>query len=295
MHTYWWTAIPALPSRRDTLAYRRLMRVFGDHTIGPAQSAYSATSERHLVASFFENFALDKEYRWIQRLALRLNMLCGTIHNAAWSYEYEDQLAISKRNGGPGIADVVVSWRDDAGDAVVVIEAKKPGGVRSVGLNDKDDPRRGAYLRYAKMQSISRRQQMLLVGHRDLARLPRELSKEPHVITWEELAAIQHECLIPYASERAAVFGACLQDHHSRLGLTVAPRMCANTIAAINKNDPSVDITQWLASYLSYVNFTDQGESNPPFEWLRAEQGQDMIRAACKQTTAERERALWRI
>ena len=284
----WWTAIPALPAARDTMAYHRLMRVFSDHTVHTNQSAYNAASERHMIVGFFENFAVDLEHRWIAALADRLGMLHGEIKEARWSYEFEEGVARSKRDG-LGIADLVISWRDGAGLAAIVIEAKRPGGVSNQGVASKDDPRRGAYLTYRAMRACSRRMQMLLVSERDAPRLPADLQCDPRVISWEDIARLQIACLCRYAGSVAVEMIATLQDHHRLLGIRVQAEKPQDPLP----RQPSEEAKRWLADYRNFISNRADLKPVPSTSWLANEPDQTAMRAAKRQSTRDREAAIW--
>ena len=167
-HQRWWTALPAIPATRNDTAYRRLWRHAADHTMNTFKSLngcavlgnrgfYVEGREDHLVPAFFENFTLFADFRWLQQLLARLAIPSdGTITNAAWNYSYSELLP----GKGRPHADIVLMWRDRSGSAVLVLEAKKPGGARS-GIGVKDHPANRYYLRYSAMRGIERRSQAL--------------------------------------------------------------------------------------------------------------------------------------
>src|SRR5258705_6374957 len=126
---------PYRPFRqRLSRAYRRLWRQFADHTMNTAtitdgvakpgsRGFYVEGREDHLVPAFFENFALLPDFQWLDDLLSRLAIPHdGGISDAAWSYSYEEVLAGERR---PRIADIVVMWRENKGEAILVIEAKR--------------------------------------------------------------------------------------------------------------------------------------------------------------------------
>ncbi len=186
-HEYWWTCFPAVPARREDFRYQRIMRLYADHTLNglngqTGRSVYKEGGEDHLVLSFFENFVVDQRHEWIGRIAQRLGLLQGKILAANWSYAFEERLSGEAR---PRIADLVLHWRDNSGNAVVVIEAKRPGGMPRSGLNEKDDPRSDYYMKYSAMREIPRKQQMLLISAKDKEKLSGELRSDARVLTWE--------------------------------------------------------------------------------------------------------------
>jgi hypothetical protein len=267
-----------------------MMRVFMDHTVGPAQGPYNPSAERHLVVSFFENFAIDTQHRWVRSLGERLGMVRGEISNACWSYEYEEKLATSRRNGGPGIADVVVSWRDEAGEAVIVFEAKRPGGVGKTGLAPEDDPRNGAYLQYARIRPIDRRQQMLLLAARDIHDLPNELRGDARVLAWEELAQMQLECTAEYAGSRCPELMDALLEHYATLGIQAN----IGDVPTPRESEASATAFTWLEHYRSFVENRRRVIPLPPIEWMAEEPDSVAFRSQRKQSTQQREEPLWR-
>jgi hypothetical protein len=230
-HQRWWTALPAIPARRDCTAYRRLWRQFADHTMNTFavnkgifaprnRGFYVEGREDHLVPSFFENFALFPDFHWLECLLTRLAIHCeGGIRTARWCYSYSELLA----EGGRPHADIVMMWQDNSGKAVMAIETKKPGCGR-MGLGTKDDPSHGHYLRYKNMRLIDRRNQALLLDERDLRHLPDEIKNTAAVVTWQELVAIQRSEVerLEVSQEIQEFLLSRLDAHYAALGLTSA-------------------------------------------------------------------------
>jgi hypothetical protein len=164
-HSRWWTALPAIPTKRESAAYHRLWRQFADHTMNTFtvgeggkvrpgnRGFYVEGREDHLVPAFFENFSMFSDFRWLELLLKRLEIpFKDRIKNAAWSYSYSEFLP---SHGCRPHADIVLMWRDAAGVAVLAIEAKKPG-FAGAGISPKDDPRNGYYLGYTAFHDVSR-------------------------------------------------------------------------------------------------------------------------------------------
>ena len=231
-HRRWWTALPAIPARRDCLAYRRLWRQFADHTMNTfavtngifaprSRGFYVEGREDHLVPAFFENFALFPDFYWLESLLKQLGIhFEGSIRRARWSYSYSELLP--GKEGRPH-ADIVVMWHDNSGKAALVIEAKKPRCGRK-GFGTKDNPSNGYYLRYQEMRSIDRRHQGLIVDKCDLRILPDDMQNMKAVVTWQELITVQRNSVkhMEISQEISDLVLSRLDAHYADLGLELA-------------------------------------------------------------------------
>jgi hypothetical protein len=311
-HNRWWTALPAIPTMRECIGYRRLWRQFGDHTMNTFSDSngvfiprgrgfYVEGREDHLVPAFFENFSLFPDFSWLECLLARLGIPCeGKTENASWSYSFEQVLAGESR---PRIADIVVMWRDNRGKAVLVIEAKKPGCGRG-GIGMKDDPTTGYYLKYREMRSIDRTFQALLVDEDDVRYLSDEIKGSSALITWQEVSAIQRSAAaaLEIPNDIRELLLSRLDGHYSALSLT--PPQTYQPIASGNSaryaelrglNAPD-DLRYWLVgSELFFAARNEDGIIDPPYDWLCEEP--TVLDYAHKklQSTHHRERPIWLI
>lgn len=298
-HDTWWKCFPSLPRDATGLQYQRIMRLYADHTLNGLngctnRSVYKDGGEDHLVLSFFENFVVDLKHMWVSRIAERLGLLAGSVSVAKWSYAYEERVFGETR---PRIADLVLHWKDDRGDAAVVIEAKRPKGIKPGILNDKDNPNSRYYLLYSRMLSIPRKEQMLLVDEMDVRKLPAELQQDPRVITWQQIAEIQREVFanITPPELRPAVM-ACLAAHHDLLGLPSTTPSSVNVSECVEvRPDDNSAIGHWLRCCESYLAARAQSSQQaPPYDWLLKEPSREKLLSSRRQSTQVRELPLWK-
>jgi len=313
MHANWWTAMPALPSSNSAEGYRRLWRQFADHTMNTwvdnpdgttkpgSRGFYIEKREDHLVPAFFENFALFLDGLWLQQIcAISGIRTSGPITKLAWSYSYEEVLVGERR---PRIADVTIMWRDDLGEAVAVIEAKKPG-YSFTSLSQKDHPESGYYLNYSAMSGIERRHQLLLIDENDRRHLNKNgLSISVSVITWQHLAKIALDLALelPIKEKKVDLVCARLKAHYGALGLLPEQRDVdatgdAESYAYFQSFDIPQRLIDWLVgSELFFATRKRGAIVRTPYEWFESEYSAADWKLRKLQTTAERCQPTWRL
>jgi hypothetical protein len=189
---------------------------------------------------------------------------------------------------------VIIGWYDDAGEAAIAVEAKRPGELGKTPLNPKDDPFEGRYLSYAAMQEISRRKQILLVSRSDLAILPSYLRASPQLLCWEELAAAQRAILTSYDCAGTEDFHHGLRQHHTHLGIALdAPAALEASSPACQEHDICVGL--WLSGFDAYRHFRKGKEFPAPMDWLHDEQPMSELHKQKKLGAAEWFEPLWRV
>ena len=265
---FWWSMLCNVPSSPDSLAYKRLKRVWFDHT-WPGHPFADWTHENHSTATLWENFAIFPPTVWVP-VVLEAAGLCAAasdVQECAWSYEFETT------GGGKKIADVAHHVRDRDGDLVIVVEAKTYGGKLKTKDTDLPDTDPGSYLDRDAFRSFSDRRFMIyLIDERDKASVQDQIidtsvqgqiiddHKRHGIITWQELGGIQ-------------------------IGLTTKldadPNIQAFVAGAIQFQFllHGIKPNQLAASYL-------QGEL--PFEQINKDNPQ-------KQSTSAREESLWKL
>lgn len=309
-HQRWWTALPAIPATRNCPAYRRLWRQFADHTMNTfkrsngsvvpgSRGFYVEGREDHLVPAFFENFTLFPDFQWLQHLLARLGIPCeGRITGAAWSYSYSEFLP---HLGHRPHADILVMWHDNAGKAVLVIEAKRPGCGRQ-GFGVKDAPANGYYLGYGAMRGIDRRHQALLVDEHDVRHLPDEMGRNPSVVTWQEVITIQREAVerTEVSQEIRELVLSRLEAHCAALGLASArthpqgARVNVSRYAELRALKAPDCVKDWLVgSEFFFATRHPNGIVEPPYDWLAGEMTVSDYASQKLQTTREREQPIW--
>lgn len=310
VHRYWWTALPAIPSQKGSAPYNRLWRQFADHTMNTVRQEgntfkvggrgfYVEGREDHAVPAFFENFTLYPTNVWFERILERLGIRCmGSVHRIAWAYSHEETLLGERRCR---IADIVFSWRDDDGDALLVIEAKKPNCARLT-LDAKDYPSNGYYLKYSSMKAHGRRFQALLIDDRNKTQLPESLQNSTAVITWQELAGIQ--CNSARDLDRGNVQDIVLtrlSAHH--LELEIGSALDPSSPSSVNFG--SLDwhseglpqcLADWLVGSEQYFHHRNAGAKwKPAYSWLLSEPSILDYTLHKSQSTSDRQKLLWKL
>jgi hypothetical protein len=200
VHKYWWTFVPVLPLSAECAAYKRLKRVWFDHTetgSNDTLNPYNETHEVHLVIALFENWALfadGKNYQWAEDMLSFFGVETFNIKKVGWSYQFNDYVTENgePKKKSPGefkIADIVFWYKDDLGEGVFVIEAKKKGGK----IEKKDEPNSQRYLDVSAIKPFERREYRLLIDKSDIAanqKKVRDLSSH-QVLTWQEMGKMQ--------------------------------------------------------------------------------------------------------
>jgi len=195
VNTHWWMALPAIPSKAEDEAYRRLRKIWGDKTRfrhkGKKRKHEFVTPEweTNLMTTLWENFTLFEPRQWLSELSVVAGVYVNHDETRAcnWSYGFREH-ATRK------IADIVIGF-DGAGAQLgcYVIEAKRPGGK----LTEKDlDP-----VYYLGIEHIAAnagvKKLIYCVDPKDKQRLTalfgaeRDKYKDCGVVTWEEVAGIQ--------------------------------------------------------------------------------------------------------
>jgi hypothetical protein len=167
------------------------------------------------------------------------------------------------------------------------------------GLNEKDDPRSGYYMKYSAMREMPRKQQMLLISTRDKEKLSGELRSDARVLTWEELARMQVEIFseLSPASVRPIVLER-LSAHHHSLGLGQAGVRCNSSEWDMdwNASEHPDSLRDWLKGCQSFFSARElDGIPAPPFEWLNEEPRREVLLGSKRQTTRHREMPLWKV
>lgn len=160
-----------------------------DHTMKKLKEVHpfmNPKREVHLVATLFENFAILPP-TWIKHLHDRssLGLDVGHVTDVNWGYE-----VWAGNKEGSNCVDVAIHLKDEHRDAVIVVEAKKPGGT----LGRKDlDP--GTYLDQPSFGFTKRRALLYLVGEEDVEFVKENVLETGNhhwgVLGWQELAGLQ--------------------------------------------------------------------------------------------------------
>lgn len=198
----WWQALLAIPSSdQNSSAYRRLQRVFRDQTLkissGPEGAGHQFTCsshETHYTVCLWENFNLFEPTLWLPELWARAGLATsiGAIQVCNWSYEWCAQRSDQGRRQERNI-DVTLRYRDETGDGILVVEAKKPGVVPKA----EKDLNPSWYRHVPEFQGMERFSFLYLIDAdaRTFAEPAIERDGlDVGFLTWEQMAACQIHC-----------------------------------------------------------------------------------------------------
>lgn len=232
-HRYWWTCAPVMPRTRISIGYRTLRRQWADHTMNTfridganirpnSRGFYTETREDHIATVLFHIFGMFEGSRWAADLLGLWNLPYeGEIEAVRWSYSFEETL--DQHDRVPGlkpipIADIVFSWMDADGEAIAVIETKKPGGRIS-----SKDKRPDLYLKLPSIKKISRKFKVFLICQSDLTQFRDMLPHGSRIATWQQVADLQAQLAaqIPVPRNLAGVLSRYALAHYADLGVVV--------------------------------------------------------------------------
>jgi hypothetical protein len=140
--SHWWAALCAVPTAKESVAYRRLQRVWFDHTRfhGPrtnntlkSSSAEKALTPRryhefvrpndetNLTVTLWENFVIFDVNKWLPAVfeSAGLPPITTSIDKCNWGYEWWSH-AKEKR-----MCDIVLGFEAGETRSIVVVEAKR--------------------------------------------------------------------------------------------------------------------------------------------------------------------------
>lgn len=317
LHRYWWTCFPALPTNQESHHYHSLKRVWFDPTMNivrradgggfksGARGSYRERSEDFLTPFLFQTWALfGEEPAWVPRfLGLFGIEPVGKVSKASWCYLFEQP------HSGRQIciADVVFSWRDEGGEAVLVLEAKVKGGKLS--SKDVNDPDR--YLRMPSIAAVERRWLAFLVDDADAEPVHHQIHGRFPVGTWQAMVRTQLDAATSLITEPeiSREIAAAIVWNARSAGLDYPAESAGELRFVIGAgNSSSYDRIKALsatADEIAYLLGTEVRKTcangrmpEPPFEWLASEPD---VLTACdpqsptRQKTVDRQVARWRV
>jgi len=122
--THWYQTISVIPHATDSVAYRRLARIFRDRTRVGKQSGHELARTGHetrVTVNIFEHFALLPN-TWVSRIAEAAGIAeIKDVTAVQWSYEFE---TIRDERWPKMIRDVTIHYKTDVSEGLLVVEAK---------------------------------------------------------------------------------------------------------------------------------------------------------------------------
>lgn len=252
---YWWSVLAAVPSQKDSWPYRRLRRVWFDHTWAN-HPFLEAGSELHMTAALFENFTILDPAQWIPQLLNTAGLRCTSkISAAKWGYEILDP---SSRK----MADVAIHYRDESGDGLIIIEAKKKGGrLKSTDV----DP--SSYLDLEAFNWAPQRRLIYLIDESDLTAvrsLVADVSERSGIVTWQALGGLQIKLALELRCDeklRSYVAGSIQQQF---LAVDVLPTFLSAPY--LSAEPPREKITKTEPDRMNSTDWSSQEWLLPPSE-----------------------------
>lgn len=317
VHSFWWTCLPALPPSNLTQSYRALRRLWHDHTMNTfrqrsdglwlvnGRGYYTEGTEDNLTPALFETFSMLPVAEWVPQLIERAGArVAGSVTRARWSYAFEEPDADRSFR----IADIVLTWEDAEGAAVLVIEAKRPGTMPG----EKDLPEAAPYLRMPALRHFHRRFYCLLVGSRQRAAVQNLTAQTGSILTWDDLLDIQLTASrgIENSSELSKLVGDAIAWNYSRYGIgqsgqaSTVPGSATGQVCEykrIQRLGASPTTTQFLLGIECCAAAHRGSMPEPPFDYLRGEPTSLEVYLNGKkhgpghQTTADRRIAHWHL
>ena len=317
IHRVWWTCLPALPRSRSGQHYHALRRLWWDHTMNTYKELepglfrpgnrgfYTEGSEDHVTPAVFHSWALFPTSCWVPALLESVGVTAiGEVKRVRWSFAFE-QIYEGRRFC---IADIVLTWEDDGGQAVLVLEGK----VRGRRLATKDIPTAAPYLRMPSIRVFSRRHYALIVDAADVPVAVAATNGAAKVTTWQQMAAIQLAACrgLPIAVRHRDDVMEALSSNHRHHGIATdadAPSIPEERPTAGTVDDydriRSFGLPECVEDFLvgaSVVAAVRRGRmAAAPWEWMNAEpDGLAVYRQGKEgrpgtQSTPDRRQVLW--
>jgi len=308
-YSRWWTFVPVIPANRDDHSYHTLKRQWFDHTMNCVESVaarwklkssrgfYVEHREDHIATVLFHIWAAFPDVAWVGRLLDLWSVQHGEVRRARWSYSWEQREG-TKNN----ITDIVLSWEDAEGEAVLVIEAKRPGGQ----LSDKDRNGGACYLDMASVRPFRRKQMVYLVDERDAPRIRGGLPASIPVASFQAMGQLQADLIGRCHGDVGHLLRACVGRHYAELGMPFDAHLTRKlagidftgrqrryeAVFDLHLPDP---IERFLVG--AEVTFCARAGRMPaaPYPWLVDEPSLPEVCAAKVQTTYDRSKPLWRL
>lgn len=226
-YTHWWAALPAVPSSRTEIdwwaspdgrasRYERLRRVWFDTTRN--FWFYKPDQEDHLTATLWENFSLFHPSIFLPELFQTAGLEPPVnVTDACWSYEFEERV-----DGHLKQTDVTLHYHDGHGDALLVVEAKRPRGPLK-----PSDQNAAYYLDLPSFQFTSRKHVIYLVDHADLpgvrSAVTSASASAPGFLSWQQFGALQARLTgsLPVSEHLQRLLAALIQWQFERHGFTL--------------------------------------------------------------------------
>lgn len=300
-----------LPAGRDDPAYAVLKRQWADHTMNciardgegwrltSTRGFYVERREDHIATVLFHIWAALPDASWVGPFLDLWGVPHGGVRRVRWSYSWEQRSEGAKR---PDITDIVLSWEDEDGQAVVIIETKRAGGK----LSEKDVNGGIRYLNMPSIRPFPRKSMVYLVDERDLPAAVTALPPGTPAVSWQRMGRLQAELVGRLEGAASGLLKACVSKHYADLGMPFDTGLLALLDGVVFAGTREryraaelLGLVSTLERFLvgSEVTFCARmgRMPEPPYAWLAQEPSFPDVVAAKAQSRQERERPLWRL
>jgi len=277
----------------------------GSWKLSSSRGFYVEGREDHITTVLFHIWALFPDFRWVGRLLDLWNVSHADILRARWSYSWEQKRDKASR---PDICDIVLSYEDEVGQGIIVIESKRRGGA----MGDKDMNGGKRYLELPSLRSFKRRACVFLVDEDDVLSTVTKVPKDTPVISWQAVGRLQAELggELPVPDAVRSRVQTYVAHHYADLGMAFCP-LSSESIRSefsgthdrylqIRENSLPSSVERFLIG--SEVSFCARRGKMPqaPFPWLADEPSFTEVvergrNQQLRQTTPDREKPLWRL
>ena len=306
----WWTFVPVIPSSRNDHGYHALKRQWADHTMnclsgGPGdwklsswRGFYVEQREDHIATVLFDIWAAFPDPSWVGPLLGLWGIAHREVRRVRWSFSWEQRTG-SRLN----IADIVLCWEDADGQAVIVIETKRPGGS----LSAKDLDGGAKYLHMPLLRSYDRRFMVYLIDAADVTRAKALLPSGALIASWQNMGKLQADLISRHAHGSLALrLKAFVAKHYADLSMPIDPALARLLAVDEFTGEPrrydlvrGLGLPAPLERFLigAEVTFCARSGRMPeaPYAWLAEEPSFPEVCAAKAQTTNDRAKPLWRL
>lgn len=298
----WWHGVPALPLSRTSASYKALRRIWADQTINSrtgARGFYRWDTEDYLTPVLWQTWAILPDFCALADLLRSVGVPVGHISEAKWAYACEEETGHGRAFVIP---DIMLHYRDERGDGLVAIEAKRPG----VGAKSADLAKLQQYVSLPSTRAIARRHGVFLVS-RSAERASTQAGDQRFpVLTWEAVLGAQ-------ALAAKKIFGSpsatrlvedWIRSLASRHGLgprhqALQPLHTQYASAQGHEIAAGLDLSDAARAFIMGSECVEAARAGntpaPPFPWLAQEPAAVTCSTPGFQSTADRRQCLWKL
>jgi len=295
---FWWQAIPAWPSDRESQSYFSLRRVWADHTMSAGRGLYRPRSEDHQTVVLFHPFSSLPATTWLPALAeiLGLRTVEPTTTRIAYLHEETVPHHRTRFHGRDFvIADIVLNWSDGGGGGIISFEVKRQDGPAPI---DKDFEKAKTYIEFDSMREFARRHAAFLVADRHKQGVE---DSWPHVASWSDVLELQMMSAAKVAANHPSLgnLPALIEDLFTSYGIGNKRLLTLPDPAVLYENASRelapIDLAALTAGLAFSAHWRRGSTPRLPdaFNWFLQEPNEEQVRISKAQTRPDRRVARW--